>query len=180
MHNTNSAFGSSNSGATTTAASSRWSTVACHDWFTSSCSSSLNASGENLPLLSLLRLLDRALCLLHASIIGAVRRDTLGIILRRKAIAPRNVPASFGFEGMPRPIISSIFGFWSWSPCGVATNPSTLTSGSSSSHLAPLSDIPETAILDRTLSNRSTNAPKVVARMQMSSIHDVAPPSPRP
>jgi hypothetical protein len=48
------------------------------------------------------------------------------------------------------------------------------SSVSSSSHFAPLSDIPATAIRDSTLSKRSTKAPKVVARMQMSSIHEVA------
>ena len=111
MHSTNSALGSSNSGAARMAASSRWSTVACQDWLTSSCSSSLNDSGENFPLFTRLLLLERALCLLHASTIGAVSKDTRGIIRRRNAIAPRKVPASLGLDGMPLLIISSIFGF---------------------------------------------------------------------
>ena len=113
MQSTNSAFGSSNSGAASTAEASRWSTVACQDWLTSSCSSSLNDSGEYLPLLARLLLLDLALCRLQASTMGAVSSDTLGIIRRRKAIAPRNVPASLGLEGMPLLRISSILGFCS-------------------------------------------------------------------
>ena len=156
--------------------------MAFQDSFTSRCSSSLNWPSLGFcergcwPRLDTVRLLK----LLMAFVMGAERRDMRGTILRRNATAPRNVIARLGVVGTPPSISSFSFGFCIMRPCGVATNPSRSIASWSSSHLVPFSVMPAVESRLSTNSKSSANPLNVVARMQMSSSHEVAPPLPDP